>query len=52
MSIFEKWRWSFCKKVILLGDALKIDFFRKKWLHNFLNIFMRKLKRVFSGSNI
>jgi len=35
MSIFEKWRWSFCKKVISLGDALKIDFFRKIRLHNF-----------------
>jgi len=22
MSIFEKWRWSFCKKVISLGDAV------------------------------
>uniref|UniRef100_A0A6C0E8P0 Uncharacterized protein n=1 Tax=viral metagenome TaxID=1070528 RepID=A0A6C0E8P0_9ZZZZ len=47
MSIFEKWRWSFCKKVISLDNALKTVFFRKKWLHKFLNNFMRKTKKGF-----
>jgi hypothetical protein len=39
MSKNENHRWTFCKKVILLDDALKIIYENFILLHNFLHIF-------------